>query len=86
MKDLEKCINRRKRCDAEFAEDFEAGYPNFKVGVLLKQAREGTGMTQDEMERKSNTKKSAKSRDRESRRGYKLIDDSEVWKSVRKAS
>ena len=53
MKDLEKFINRRKRCDAEFADGFEAGYSNFKVGVLFKQAREGTGMTQDEMERKS---------------------------------
>lgn len=59
MSDLEKYINRRKRKDAEFAEGFEAGYSNFKVGVLLKQARERAGMSQDELARKLRTKKSA---------------------------
>jgi len=58
MRDLDKYINRRKRGDAEFAEGFEAGYSNFKVGVLLKQARERAGMTQDEVARKLRTKKS----------------------------
>jgi len=43
MRDLEKFINRRKRRDAEFAEGFEAGYSNFKVGVLLKQAGKKLG-------------------------------------------
>ena len=62
MKDLDKYINRRKRGDAEFAKGFEAGYSNFKVGVLLKQARERAGMTQDEVARKLRTKKSAISR------------------------
>ena len=62
MSDLEKYINRRKRSEAEFAEGFEAGYSNFKVGVLLKQARERAGMTQDEVARKLRTKKSAISR------------------------
>ena len=58
MRDLDKYINRRKRCDAEFAEGFDAGYSNFKVAVLLKQARERAGMTQDEVARKLRTKKS----------------------------
>ena len=62
MSDLQKYINRRKRRDAEFAEGFEAGYSNFKVGILLKQAREKAGMTQDEVARKLRTKKSAISR------------------------
>ena len=62
MRDLDKYINRRKRGDAEFAEGFEAGYSNFKVGLLLKQARERAGMTQDEVARKLRTKKSAISR------------------------
>jgi DNA-binding XRE family transcriptional regulator len=62
MSDLQKYINRRKRRDAEFAEGFDAGYTNFKVGILLKQAREEIGLTQDEVARKLKTKKSAISR------------------------
>lgn len=62
MSDLQKYINRRNLQDAEFAEGFEAGYSNFKVGVLLKQARESAGMTQDEVAGKLRTKKSAISR------------------------
>jgi len=59
MSDLQKYINKRKRRDAEFAEGFESGYSNFKVGVLLKQARERAGMTQDQVARRLRTKKSA---------------------------
>ena len=62
MSELDKYINKRKQRDAEFAEGFEAGYSNFKVGVLLKQARERAGMTQDEVARKLRTKKSSISR------------------------
>jgi HTH-type transcriptional regulator / antitoxin HipB len=62
MSDLHKYIDRRKGRDKEFAEGFEAGYSNFKIGILLKQARERAGMTQDEVARKLKTKKSAISR------------------------
>lgn len=62
MSDLQKYIDRRKRRDSEFAEGFEAGYSSFKVGILLKQARERVGMTQDEVAQKLRTKKSAISR------------------------
>lgn len=62
MSDLQKYINKRKRRDADFAEGFEAGYANFKVGLLLRQAREKVGMTQDEVARKLQTKRSAISR------------------------
>ena len=62
MSDLQKYITRRKRRDTEFAEGFEAGYSNFKVGILLKQARERAGMTQDEVAQRLKTKKSAISR------------------------
>jgi DNA-binding XRE family transcriptional regulator len=62
MSDLQKYISKRKRRDPEFAEAFESGYSNFKVGVLLKQAREKVGMTQDEIAQKLKTKKSAISR------------------------
>lgn len=62
MSELEKYINRRKRRDVEFGEGFEPGYSNFKVGVLLKDAREKAGLTRDEVARKLRTKKSAISR------------------------
>src|SRR5438552_16829658 len=40
MSDLERYVKKRKRTDPQFAEGFEVGYSNFKVGVLLRQARE----------------------------------------------
>jgi DNA-binding XRE family transcriptional regulator len=62
MSDLKKYIDKRKKTDAEFAEGFEEGFENFKIGVLLRQARESAGITQDEVAKKLQTKKSAISR------------------------
>jgi HTH-type transcriptional regulator/antitoxin HipB len=62
MSDLERYVKKRKRMDREFARGFHVGYSNFKVGVLLRQAREKAGMTQDDVARKLRTKKSAISR------------------------
>ncbi len=62
MSDLKKYIAKRKKTDAEFEEGFEEGYENFKIGVLLRQARESAGITQDEVAKKLQTKKSAISR------------------------
>jgi len=44
--DVEKYIERRKRADKAFAKDFDEGYEEFKVGVMLRQAREEAGVTQ----------------------------------------
>lgn len=60
--DLEKYISRRKKRDAGFAENFEAGYQELKVGVLLRQAREQAGVTQEDLARRTRTRKSAISR------------------------
>ncbi len=62
MSDLKKYIDKRKKTDAEFEEGFEEGFENFKIGVLLRQARESAGITQDEVAKKLQTKKSAISR------------------------
>ncbi len=62
MSDLKKYIKKRKKNDAAFALDFYEGYENFKLGVLLRQARENAGITQEEVAKKLNTKKSAISR------------------------
>ena len=60
--DTEKYIQRRKRADKAFANDFEVGYEQFKIGVMLRQAREEAGVTQECLARMTKTKKSAISR------------------------
>ena len=46
----------------EFAEGLESGYADFKVGSLLRQAREKAELTQEEVAERLETKKSAISR------------------------
>jgi len=62
MNDLQNYINKRKKNDVDFAEYFDSGYEQFKIGVMLKQAREDAGLTQEELANKLNTKKTAISR------------------------
>jgi HTH-type transcriptional regulator / antitoxin HipB len=62
MSDVERYIQKRSKADAEFAQGFEVGYANFKIGVMLRQAREAAGMTQAEVAQQLNTTKSAISR------------------------
>ena len=62
MKTLKSYISTRKNQDPVFAEKFEKGYEEFKIGVLLKVAREEAGLTQEQLAIKLKTKKSAISR------------------------
>tara|TARA_Y100000588_G_scaffold348105_1_gene397415 strand:+ start:818 stop:1093 length:276 start_codon:yes stop_codon:yes gene_type:complete len=62
MSDVEKYIAQRKKTDPEFAQGFEEGYREFEIGVLLRQAREETGMTQEQLATLIKTKKTAISR------------------------
>ncbi len=62
MDDLEKYIAKRKRQNSVFAESLEKGYENFKIGILLRRAREESGMTQEQIAKLLNTQKSAISR------------------------
>lgn len=62
MSDVKRYIEKRVRSDAEFGEGFEIGYANFRIGVVLRQAREAAGLTQEEVARRLNTTKSAISR------------------------
>jgi len=59
MSDLKEYIAQRKIQDKDFAKDFDEGYESFKIGVLLKQAREDANMTQAEVAEKLHTKKPA---------------------------
>jgi len=56
MSDLQKYIKKRKSTDKQFAENFDEGYQAFKVGALLKQVREESGLTQEEVARQLHTK------------------------------
>ena len=62
MKNLKQYVTKRKADDVDFAKDYATGYEEFKIGVLLKTAREEAGFTQEALAKKLNTKKSAISR------------------------
>lgn len=62
MSDLKAYISKRRAKDQAFDEGFDDGYKAFKIGALLKQAREDSGLTQAEMAERLHTQKSAISR------------------------
>mgnify|MGYP001582565209 CR=1 FL=1 len=62
MSDLERYIAKRKKRSSRFAKDFESGYKTFEFSVMLKQARENAGVTQEAIAKQLRTKKSAISR------------------------
>ncbi len=62
MSDLTEYVRERAARDPEFAEGFEEGYADFKIGVMLRQAREQAGLTQEEIAKRLATQKSAISR------------------------
>jgi len=62
MSDLQKYIKERKKKDPEFANNYDEGYKNFKIGIILKQSRIEKGYTQEQLAKLLNTKKTAISR------------------------
>ncbi len=62
MKTLKSYVAKRKSSDPVFAKSYESGYEEFKIGVMLKVAREEAGLTQEQLALKLNTKKTAISR------------------------
>jgi len=62
MSDLKAYISKRRANDEVFDAGFDEGYKAFKIGALLKRAREESGLTQAEMARLLHTQKSAISR------------------------
>jgi len=62
MSELQEYVAKRKKREREFAEGYEVGYEQFKLGMLLRQAREAAGLTQEELACRMNTRKSAISR------------------------
>ena len=49
MDDLDKYIADRKKKNAVFARNFDKGYKNFSIGAVLKMARKGVGLPQEQV-------------------------------------
>ena len=62
MSDIKKYVKERKNTDSDFAKGYNQGYNDFKIGVILRLARESAGLTQEEIAKKLHTQKSAISR------------------------
>jgi ribosome-binding protein aMBF1 (putative translation factor) len=62
MKTLKSYVAERMSRDPGFANGYESGYEEFKIGIMLKVAREEAGLTQEQLAEKLNTKKTAISR------------------------
>ena len=62
MSDLKKYIEKRKKRSPEFSANYDEGYREFKIGVMLKQARLEAGLTQEQLAVRLHTKKTAISR------------------------
>ncbi len=62
MSDLDRYIEKRKGTDKRFAEGFDEGYEEFKIGEVLRHAREDAGLSQEELADRVHTKKTAISR------------------------
>ena len=62
MSDLKKYVEKRKATNPDFAEGYDEGYENFRIGVMLKQARLEAGLTQEEVASAIGTRKTAISR------------------------
>lgn len=60
--DLDDYISQRKETDSEFAQNFDIGYEEFKIGMMIKEMRLESGMTQEQLAEKLETKKSVISR------------------------
>jgi|SRR3990172_3602245 transcriptional regulator with XRE-family HTH domain len=62
MSDLKKYVEGRKKRDPEFAYGYYEGYEQFRIGMMIREARESAGLSQVELAKRLQTKKSAISR------------------------
>jgi len=84
MSDSQKYIENRKKMDSEFAESYDSGYEEFKIGVILRKARCKCGLTQEELARRIRTTKSAISRIENHAENIKLSTIKKVAKALGK--
>jgi len=58
MSDIQHYAEKRARRDQVFAKNLGTGYTEFKIGIILRQAREEAGLTQEEVARRLRTNRS----------------------------
>jgi len=85
MNDLDRYIRKRKKSDPEFAKGFDEGYRDFRIGVILRQAREDAGLTQEELADRVGTQKTAISRIENHAEDIKLSTIQKVAKALGKS-
>lgn len=85
MNDLDRYIKKRKKTDPEFAKGFDEGYRDFRIGVVLRQAREEAGLTQEELADRVGTQKTAISRIENHAEDIKLSTIQKVAKALGKS-
>jgi HTH-type transcriptional regulator / antitoxin HipB len=85
MSDLDRYIKKRKKTDPEFAKGFDEGYRDFRIGVVLRQAREEAGLTQEELADRVGTQKTAISRIENHAEDIKLSTIQKVAKALGKS-
>lgn len=59
---LDDYITNKTNTDPEFAKEYMSGYEEFKFGAMIKEMRIESGMTQEQLAEKLDTKKSVISR------------------------
>jgi HTH-type transcriptional regulator/antitoxin HipB len=84
MSDLDRYIKKRKKTDPDFARGFDEGYRDFKIGAILRQAREEAGLTQEELADRVGTQKTAISRIENHAEDIKLSTIQKVAKALGK--
>jgi len=84
MSDLQNYIENRKKSDSEFAMSYDSRYEEFKIGVILREARRKSGLTQEELARRIRTTKSAISRIENHAEDIKLSTIEKVAKALGK--
>lgn len=62
MSDLKRYVEKRKKRDLDFSENFDEGYAELKIGLMVRKLRKKAGLTQEELANKLHTQKSAISR------------------------
>jgi DNA-binding XRE family transcriptional regulator len=85
MSDIDRYIKSRKKTDPEFARGFDEGYRDFKIGVILREAREEAGLTQEELADRVGTQKTAISRIENHAEDIKLSTIQKVAKALGKS-
>lgn len=81
---LNDYVDKRAENEGISNEDFWDGYEDYKIGIFLKEARERSGLTQEELANRINTTKSVISRMENHSEDIKLSTIEKVAKALGK--